>query len=163
MSAITLVLDNVRSAQNVGAIVRSCASFGIKNIIACGITPYPKLAGDKRLPHVAERASVQIAKTALGGEKYVTFEHYDQTKTALAELRRRKHHIYAVEQDPRSIPLDTCRPKLPAAIVFGNEVSGISKSVLARSDKIIEIPHTGPKASLNVAVAAGIILYKACS
>jgi 23S rRNA (guanosine2251-2'-O)-methyltransferase len=159
MVQLTLILDNLRSAHNVGAILRSCDAAGVERVLVCGTTPYPRLKNEVRDPVVASRNSRAIAKTALGAEKTVMLEHYDDSLSAIAAARAHGCTIYGLEQTPKSTDLFAARPHFPAALVVGNEVTGIPAEVLAACDAVLEIPQHGSKESLNVAVAAGIALY----
>lgn len=159
MTQVTLILDNIRSAHNVGAIVRSSAAFGIGEVIAVGITPYPCISGDRRLPHIAAKAERMIAKTALGGEKQVTFQYFEKIGSAIKDQRRRGQYVYALEQAASAYQLASFQPQTPCALILGNEVSGLASATLKNCDACIEIPLSGTKESLNVAVAAGIALY----
>lgn len=156
---ITLVLDHVRSAHNVGAIFRTAEAVGASQIITCGLTPHPKIAQDERLPHVAERTHHAIAKTALGAERSVPCRHMADAQAALDYLRADGLTIYALEQSPGAISVFDWQPRLPCAIMLGHERSGISDQILKQADQTIEIPQYGAKESLNVAVAAGVALY----
>lgn len=156
---IILILDNIRSAHNVGAILRSADVFGVKRAYCCGITPHPQQEGDERLPYIASRAHKMIAKTALGAEHTVKTSHFTTTKRAVAVAKQAKYHIYALEQAKNSRLLGKFRPEYPCALVLGNEVDGVDQKILAFAEEIIEIPQLGQKESLNVSVAAGIALY----
>lgn len=163
MKQITLVLDNIRSAHNVGSMLRTVDGLGIKKVILCGITPYPRGSKhDSRLPHVANKAHTMIAKTALGAENTVSWRYHDTTQQALRELSK-THHIVCLEQTNDSIALDTFsnNPDIEKiALVVGTEVTGIDESVLALADTIIDIPMKGTKESFNVSVAAAIAMYE---
>lgn len=156
MPEITLVLDNIRSTHNVGSIFRTAEGFGIKEIVLSGYTPYPTFDGDIRLPHLAEKITRQIHKTALGAETMVPFRYYDTLETWNAENNL---SLIALEQAENSIPLRNCQPPERFALLLGEEVNGIPQDILDRCDSILEIPMQGQKESLNVSVAAGIALY----
>ncbi|MEX1064061.1 MAG: RNA methyltransferase [Candidatus Paceibacterota bacterium] len=141
-----LILDNIRSALNVGAIFRTADAAGVDKILLCGYTPTPE--NDK------------VKKTALGSEKTVTWEHHPQTWRLVKRLRKGGIYIVALEQDKRSTDYRKLKPKFPMALIVGNEVKGLSKNILEHVDKIIDIPMYGQKESLNVAVATGIAVYK---
>jgi len=160
MPNIALVLDNIRSANNVGSIFRTADAFGVKHIYLCGITPYPEQAEDSRLPHIRRAASDKIAKTALGAERYIDNSHAQSTLEIVKKLKNRSYQILALEQVSNSIPLvKKSFSSQPIALVVGNEISGISKEVLNAADQVLEIPMLGKKESLNVAVATGIALF----
>jgi 23S rRNA (guanosine2251-2'-O)-methyltransferase len=157
--SIILIVDNIRSAHNVGALFRTSDAFQVEKIILCGITPYPKKTNDLRPPHVQNKVSKQIAKTALGAEKSVSFEHYKSTSLVIKKLKAIGFNVYALEQAENSNTLSQFKPAFPCALIIGNEVDGISKQILAQTDSIIEIPMHGRKESLNASVAGGIALY----
>lgn len=156
MEAMTLVLEDIRSAHNVGAILRSAAAFGIESVAVVGLTPYPPMPDDQRLPHIARRAHRAIAKTALGAEELVSVTHYPDIYTF------RTHYsgpLYVLEQTPSATSLHTFTPDLPCAIVLGHETNGTSSAAREIAKKHVGIPHTERKHSLNVATAAGILLH----
>ena len=140
-----LICDNIRSRENVGAIFRTADALGISKIFLAGITPCP--------PHP------KIEKTALGAEKYVPFECWKQGWRLAENLKKQNIKIIALEQTPQSIPLNNFKISSSLALIIGNEVNGISKSLLKRADEIIYIPMFGKKKSLNVSVAFGIAGY----
>ena len=163
---IYLVLDNIRSAYNVGSIFRTADGAGVSKIYLCGITPTPTRldlpAGGHGLFKDSRSNLVEgkIAKTALGAEKTVIWEHHFQTWRLLEKLKKERVSIVALEQTKKPIDYRKFKPKLPLALVLGNEVWGLSKKNLSYCNKIIEIPMRGKKESLNVSVAAGIVLYE---
>ena len=159
MVQLILILDNIRSAHNVGAILRTCDAAGVRRVLACGITPYPGGQNDGRDPLVAGRNTRSIAKTALGAEKTVMLEHFDDSLSAIAACRAEGCTIYGLEQARGSVDLFAAKPRFPAALVVGNEVDGIAADTLAACDAALEIPQHGSKESLNVSVATGIALY----
>jgi len=144
---IIVVLDNIRSMHNVGSVFRTADAFLLQGIYLCGYTPRP--------PHR------DITKTALGATETVVWKYFDTTKAAVMELKDEGYEIWSVEQVEKSVPLnkfDASNKKL--AIVFGNEVSGVENEILQQSDGFIEIPQMGMKHSLNISVAAGIVLWE---
>lgn len=156
MEQITLVLDNIRSAYNVGAILRSAAAFGIKNVVCAGITPYPKQHYERRLPHVAEKAHHAISKTALGAEKILTTSHIEDIDEF---AKNYTNAIYALEQTDGSIPLQQFNPLPPMALVLGSEIDGVLEKTREWVTGYVEIYHAAHKESLNAATACGISLY----
>ena len=144
---LTLVLDNVRSAHNVGACFRIADAFLLEKIYLCGITAAP--------PHKA------IHKTALGAEEHVQWAHVKDTSTAVHKLQASGHQVLAVEQTTASQPLQTFVPRAgqPYALVFGHEVTGVQETVVSICDGHIAIPQQGVKHSLNVSVCAGIVVW----
>jgi len=142
---IFVILDNIRSRENVGSIFRTADAAGVSKIYLCGITPRP--------PHE------KISKTALGAETYVPWESYKQAGKLIKLLSSKHISIIALEQTRSSQNIFKFKPKFPLAIVLGNEVKGLSPAILKKCDKKIAIPMYGRKESLNVAVAAGIAVY----
>lgn len=157
MPIVTIIAHNIRSTHNIGSIFRTAEGFGIKRIILSGYTPYPKLADDTRLPHIAEKLTAQIHKTALGAETMVPFSY--QESPDIASLRANGYRIVGLEQDVRSIPLPSYTLPEKIALLLGEEVHGIPSELLAQCDDILEIPMRGQKESFNVSVATGIALY----
>jgi len=157
MPEIIVIAHNIRSTHNVGSIFRTSEGFGVKKIILSGYTPYPKVEHDTRLPHIAEKLTAQIHKTALDAEKIVPFEYQEEPN--LQELKFEGYRIVGLEQDERSIPLNDFKAPDKVAILLGEEVHGIEDDLLTYCDDIIEIPMRGKKESFNVSVAAGIALF----
>ncbi len=143
---IYLLLDNIRSAQNVGAIFRTADAAMVNRLLLCEITAYPPNA--------------KLAKTALGAEQYVPWEHHARTVDALARLHELGIPLVSVETATDSLSyLDYMFPR-PVCLAFGHEIAGVSEEVLAASDAVVHIPMSGIKNSINVAVAAGIVLFE---
>ncbi len=148
---IYLVLHNIRSLHNVGSVFRTADASGVKKIYLTGYTPAPTDRFGKVRP--------EIHKTALGAEKFVKWEHCKKISALFKKLKKQKIRLIAVEQNNKAINYKKFKPYYPILLIFGNEVRGLSKNILAKCDKIIEIPMHGKKESLNVSVAAGIILF----
>lgn len=163
MSRLVLVLDNLRSAHNVGVILRTADGAGLRQVYLCGSTPAPHLDKDPRPPYAQDRAAREIAKTALGAERSLELRYEANTTAAVTELKRAGYQIVALEQAPRSISLEAFRPAGKLALIVGNEVEGVSQAVLKLAEIILEIPMRGQKESLNAAVATGIALYRLSS
>jgi tRNA G18 (ribose-2'-O)-methylase SpoU len=144
---IVVILDNIRSLQNVGSFFRTGDAFRIEKIVLCGITGTPP--------------NREIEKTALGATKSVDFEYYAETISAIESYKSDGWIIVSMEQTNKSIELQTFKPKTGAkyCFIFGNEVFGVAEPVLEKSDIIIEIPQFGTKHSFNVSVSAGIVLW----
>lgn len=158
MPEIIIIAHNIRSTHNVGAIFRTAEGFGVKKIILSGYTPYPTLAiHESRLPHIAEKLTKQIHKTALGAEESVPFEYYDTPPFQV--LKDDGYRLVALEQADSSITLANYQPPEKIALLLGEEVEGITTDLLALCDDIIEIPMVGKKESFNVSVATGVALY----
>ena len=168
-SGIVVVLDNVRSAHNVGSVFRTSDSFKVDKVFLCGICPVPP--------------SAEIHKSGLGAEDSVGWEYCEDTMVAVERLRNEGYTIVSVEQTVNSVKLDRFRPyatqesaagtsqeiaaetsigHIPSkkyALIFGNEVDGVSQEVVDASDFSLEIPQFGMKHSLNISVSAGVVLW----
>ncbi len=145
--ALVLVLDNIRSMMNIGSVFRTADAFLLEEILLCGITATP--------PHR------EIQKTALGATESMHWRYYEQTTSAIKHLKEKGYMVLAVEQARESQNLKEFLPlkNQPYALVFGNEVKGVSQEVLDLCDACLEIPQFGTKHSLNVAVTAGIVIW----
>lgn len=153
------MVHNVRSAHNVGSILRTADGLGVDEVIFTGYTPYPAGKNDQRLPHVQSRISSQIAKTALGAEKAIRWSHFDDINDCLERLAANGYEVTALEQTPGAIPLNEFEPSGDIALVVGNEVEGLDRAVLDKIDRHTHIPMAGAKESFNVSVATAIALY----
>src|SRR5437764_223571 len=118
--AIHVILDNIRSTHNVGAILRTCDAAGIAGVSACGYTPYPLVMPDDRPPHIAASNARAIAKTALGAEKSVTTQHFPETLSAISEAKQLGFKIIVLEQSERSLSLYHYTPTASVALLVGN-------------------------------------------
>jgi len=145
---VMVILDNVRSMNNVGSIFRSSDAFLLSGIYLCGYTPRP--------PHR------DINKTALGATETVHWEYHENILTAIDLLKKQGYSIYAVEQAEGSVELQELGldKNKKIALVFGNEVEGVQDAVIDVCDGCIEIPQSGMKHSLNISVAAGIVFWE---
>ncbi len=145
---ITVVLDNVRSLNNVGSVFRTSDALRLEKIFLCGITPTP--------PHN------DIHKTALGAEDSMNWEYRESTVDTIQELQKQGYEVYCVEQVENSIYLTdyAVKENTPIALVFGNEVKGVQQEAINASDGCIEIPQHGTKHSFNISVSAGIVLWE---
>lgn len=144
---LVIVLDNVRSLNNVGSVFRTCDAFLVEKIMLCGITATPP--------------SAEIHKTALGAEDSVAWEYYTSTDECVDRLKAGGYIVCSLEQVKESVALQDFVPEQGRAyaIVFGNEVNGVEQSVVDKSDYCIEIPQCGTKHSLNVSVSGGISIW----
>lgn len=143
---IIVIMDDVRSMHNVGAAFRTCDAFAIEALYLCGYTPAP--------PHR------DIHKTALGATDTVTWKHFKTTTEAVQAAKDAGYKIWAVEQAHESTLLQDYAASGPVALVFGNEVTGVSDEVLAMADGCVEIPQFGSKHSLNISVSMGVVLWE---
>ena len=155
---IIVIAHNIRSTHNVGSIFRSCEGFGVSKIILSGYTPYPKLPNDSRLPHIFNKLTLQIHKSALGAEEMVPFEY--QTTPDIEALKMAGYKIIGLEQDKRSIMLPDFKAPDKVVLLLGEEVEGITSDLRDKCDFLIEIPMVGKKESFNVSVATGVALYQ---
>ncbi len=144
---LIVVLDNVRSMHNVGSVFRTGDGFAVEKVILCGITAQP--------PHR------EIEKTALGATQAVEWVHFEDTLAAIAHLRQNGYQIIAIEQAKNSTMLHTFKPDLTKkyALIFGNEVNGVSDEAMQQIDTCLEIPQFGTKHSFNIVISAGIVLW----
>lgn len=143
---VHLVLDNLRSAFNVGSILRTSDAAAVAGVHLCGITPCP--------PHP------QIARTALGASRYVPWHHHDTTLEGLAHVRSLGCRVVALETSDRAMSYLTPSYAKPLALIVGHEVAGVSPDILDAADDIVFIPMSGVKNSINVATSAGIVLFE---
>ena len=146
--AVTVVLDNVRSAQNVGAFFRTGDAFAVEKVLLCGITATPP--------------SRDIHKSSLGAEFTVAWEYYNATTEAVTALKEQGYTVLAIEQVEGAAMLDKLEIDTTKkyALVFGNEVLGVDQAVVDICDGAIEIPQAGTKHSINVSVCGGVVLWK---
>jgi 23S rRNA (guanosine2251-2'-O)-methyltransferase len=151
MQKTAVLLHNVRSTHNVGSIFRTADAAGVSKLYLSGYTPVP----EDRFGRVQK----DIAKTALGAEKFVPWEFWKNVKQEIENMKSGGWRVVGVEQDARSHDYRDFKTKQPTLFVFGNEVRGLSPQLRVLCDELIEIPMRGEKESLNVSVAAGIILF----
>ena len=144
---LVLILDNVRSLNNVGSVFRTADAFLIEAVYLCGITGTPP--------------NKEIQKTALGATDSIAWKYFKNTLEAVEELRKDDFLVYAIEQAESAIMLNNFMPsrKQKIAIIFGNEVKGVEQEVIDASTDVIEIPQVGTKHSLNIAVSVGIVMW----
>ena len=148
-SGLVVVLDNIRSAHNVGSAFRTADAFGIDKVLLCGISAVPP--------------SAEIRKSALGAEDAVPWEHFDDALEAVNALHGQGYTVLAVEQTVHSLKLGRDFHREPGrkyALVFGNEVYGVQQDVVDACDLSLEIPQSGTKHSLNVSVSVGVVLWE---
>ena len=144
---LIIVLDDVRSLHNIGSVFRTCDAFLIEKVYLCGITATPP--------------NKEINKTALGATESVEWEYAKDIVSVIEDLKQKNVNIQSIEQVENSVMLNEFTPtsELKYALVFGNEVKGVSQKVVDLSDGVIEIPQLGTKHSLNIAVSAGIVIW----
>lgn len=158
MRQLVLIAHNLRSAHNVGSLLRTAEGLGVTQVFLTGYTPYPLAEKDDRLPHLSRRIDHQISKTALGAEKQVSWQHAANVKTVIEEMRQQKFMVAALEQAADSVKLPDFEPPAKLALIVGREVEGLESEILKRCDLVLEIPMFGRKESFNVAAAAAITL-----
>lgn len=143
---IIIVLDNIRSLNNIGSVFRTADAFLIEAVYLCGITAQP--------PHR------DIQKTALGATESVSWKYFKTTTDAIKELKKNNYKIASIEQAEEATMLNEFNPtKEKIAVVFGNEVKGVEQEVVNMSDVVIEIPQFGTKHSLNISVSCGVVIW----
>lgn len=145
---VVLVLDNVRSLNNVGSAFRTADSFLLENVYLCGVTGAPPNA--------------EIEKTALGATESMSWKYFKSTKDAVQDLKQNGYKVYAIEQVEKSTYLQNFKYQKDEkiAIIFGNEVYGVEQEVIDSCDGSIEIPQLGTKHSLNISVSIGIVVWE---
>ena len=156
MKNLVVILHNIRSIYNVGAILRTCDGLGVAEVVVSGYTPHP----DKGLPYEREKLQKALHKTALGAEESVRWRYEEDVVGVLQEYKKDGFEILALEQGEGSVDLGRYgKLKRNAVLVLGEEVRGVSGEILEECDGLLEIPMKGRKESFNVSVAAGIALW----
>ena len=145
---VVVVLDNIRSLNNIGSVFRTSDAFLIEKIYLCGITAQP--------PHR------DIQKTALGATESVDWSYIENTRDCLTKLKQEGYHCVAIEQADESVMLNEfeCKHHNKIAVVFGHEVKGVQQTIINQCKQCIEIPQLGTKHSLNISVTAGVVLWQ---
>ena len=143
---ICVVLDSIRSLHNLGSIFRTCDGAGVSKVYLCGITGQP--------------TDPKVAKTALGAEKTIPYEYKKHALTAVKDLKKQGYEVVSLELAKGSKRFDQVKYSKKTCLVLGNEVTGVRKSILKESDKVVFIPMYGEKESLNVSVAFGVAVYE---
>lgn len=145
-----VICDDIRSLYNIGSIFRTADGAGAEKIYLCGISGRPD----------NEKAKNKISKVALGAEESMEWEYMKHAGRVVGNLKKEGYRIVSLEQTPKSVDYRSFKPEFPLALIIGNENTGVKKSLLKKSDKIIDIPMKGSKESLNVSVAFGIAAYQ---
>ncbi|MCF8309124.1 MAG: RNA methyltransferase [Bacteroidales bacterium] len=145
---VVIVLENIRSANNVGSVFRTSDAFLAASIHLCGITPHPP--------------NRDIQKTAIGATQTVSWAYFSSAHESLKTLREEGYHLFAIEQceESRSLNNFQAEPPQKIALIFGNEVSGVSQEIVDMCDGCLEIPQWGTKHSLNISVSVGVVLWE---
>ena len=156
---IILIVHNLRSAHNVGSILRTAEGLAVNEVILSGYTPYPVSSDDRRLPHIAKRVDAKIRKTSLGAETTQAWHYLPDINELLHELQLQGYELAALEQTNQAINLTSYYPKDKVAIVIGNEVTGVEPDVLLACTVHVHIPMLGSKESFNVVQASAMALF----
>jgi tRNA G18 (ribose-2'-O)-methylase SpoU len=159
MTQLVLIAHNLRSAHNVGSLLRTAEGLGVQQVFLTGYTPYPAGDSDDRLPHLAQKIDRQISKTALGAERLVVWRHEPNIEALIADLKTKQYVIAGLEQAGGAIKLPGFKPPDKLALIVGREVEGLESNILEACDYILEIPMFGQKESFNVVQAAAMALY----
>lgn len=157
--SLIIIAHNIRSIYNVGSLLRTCDGLGVAEVYLTGYTPYPSRAKDERLPHLAEKITKQISKTALGAEESVIWEYNQDIHAVMGKLRNNGYAIAGLEQTSNSVPMQDFTPPAKLALVLGSEVTGIDITLIDSLDYCLEIPMYGTKESYNVTCAAAMAMY----
>ena len=160
---ITVVVDGIRSLDNVGLIFRICDGFRVKKLYLCGITGYPMVENDERPPHTIERQDRRIKKTAIKNVEYMDWEYKPDVEAVVAEQKSAGDKIVVLEQTDTSTDFQKTDYQFPLTLVVGHERTGVSDAILKVADHIIEIPMHGMGNSHNVAVSTAIVLTEMMS
>jgi len=159
---IAVIVHNIRSAHNVGSILRSAKGLGINHVYLTGYTPYPLLKRDLRLPHIAQKIDARITKTALGAENTQNWSHQADVKAVLQGLKAKGYTLAALDLVPGAVSLVKFKSGGKIALLLGSEIGGVDRMLLKKVDLVLKIPMRGRKESFNVAVAAAITMYHLC-
>lgn len=157
--SISVIAHNMRSIHNVGSLLRTGEGLGIEHVYLTGYTPYPEIAHDNRLPHIAKKLTQQINKTALGAESTQSWSHRQNINALLDSLKNNGVSVVALEQTPQSIPIVDFKPPEKLVIILGREVEGLEEAVISQCDSTVVIPMFGKKESFNVVQAAAMALF----
>lgn len=158
-ASIQLILHDIRSAHNVGSLLRSADGLGISRVHLTGYTPYPEKNSDERLPHIAKKVAAAIQKTALGAELNVDWKQSTAVTETITRLKETGFKIVALEQSPDATCLHDFRASEKIALLVGNEVTGVPTSLLELCDETVVIPMLGKKESFNVSAAGAMALH----
>lgn len=158
---VVLIAHDIRSTHNIGSLLRTAECLGVERVYISGYSPYPSVPNDERLPHIHQKLTAQIHKTALGAESLVSWERHPDLLVLIQKLRSNGYTVVALEQAPGSTDISSWIPPDKIAILLGREVEGVEDALLKLCDYAVEIPLFGQKESLNVVQAAAIALYQA--
>lgn len=156
---IVVIAHDIRSAHNVGSLLRTAEGLGVQTVYLTGYTPHPAYADDDRLPHLARRQEALVNKTALGAEHSQHWVYQRDVQAVMQELKSDGYRIVGLEQAPSAIELPQYDPPTKVALFLGREVEGIEPSLLELCGEVVVIPMFGSKESFNVVQAAAMTLY----
>ena len=159
MRDIVLIAHNLRSAHNVGSLLRTAEGLGVERVILSGYTPHPEFPGDRRLPHESAKVRAMIHKTALDAEDMIRWEYHHDILPVIAKLQKTGWAVAAVEQSEDAHELPRYHPPQKIVLLVGREVEGVEREVLHACDTVLEIPMFGKKESYNVVQATAMALY----
>ncbi len=160
MRQLVVIAHDIRSCHNVGALLRTAEGLGVSCVYLTGYTPYPTFGKkDKRLPHIKERVSKQIHKTALGAEASVNWLQADKPLEVIHKLRKMGYQIVGLEQAKEAVELMKYQPSAKIALIIGREVEGMDSELLASCDQVVSISMYGSKESFNVIEATSMALF----
>ncbi len=160
MKHIVLIAHDIRSTHNVGSLLRTAEGLAVSKIYFSGYTPYPSQENDSRLPHIHQKLTSQIHKTALGAETLQPWEHTESVTDLILKLKSEGFVVVALEQSQHSVNLPSYNAPDKVALLLGREVEGISEDLLKLTDITLEVPMLGQKESFNVVQAASMALYQ---
>jgi tRNA G18 (ribose-2'-O)-methylase SpoU len=159
MKDIILLVHDIRSAHNVGSLLRTAEGLGVSKVLISGYTPYPTSPNDTRLPHLSKKLTARIDKTALGASEYIPWEHVENPYSLIGELKSNGYRIVGLEQTPDAVNLSSFTAPDKCVLIIGREVEGMTQELLDVCDRVVYIPMAGKKESLNVVQASAIALY----
>jgi tRNA G18 (ribose-2'-O)-methylase SpoU len=156
---IVVIAHNIRSAHNIGSLLRTAEGLGVKKVYLTGYSPYPRQKADSRLPYLADKIDRQIHKTSLGAEHSISWEQSNDIESVFKKLRQQGFKLAALEQVKDSLKLMEYDAPERIALILGREVEGLETEVLNHCDVVLEIPMSGQKESFNVVQAAAMALF----
>jgi 23S rRNA (guanosine2251-2'-O)-methyltransferase len=160
MRQLAIIAHDMRSAHNVGSLLRTAEGLGVSKVYLTGYTPYPAKENDPRLPHIARKLDLQIDKTALGSSRFVDWSQVDNVTEVIDRLNAEGYSVVALEQSDRAVQLHEYQASEKIALLLGTEVSGLPKELLEKIETHLFIPMFGNKESFNVVQAAAMALYR---
>lgn len=160
MRNIIVIAHNIRSAHNVGSLLRTAEGLGVEKLYITGYTPYPLMTNDTRLPHIASKLNASIQKTALNAQESIAWEYEEDILAVINKLQKDGFHVCALEQTKTAVPATTYQPTEKIAILLGSEVTGVDQALLDLCDGHMVIPMYGKKESFNVVQAAAMVLFR---